>query len=90
MIKSKKGRTAVAAALAMGMAASAFAQDGRFDRGPDRHERYERHEAQDPRFDGHGRPDFRPQALVVGRGTLSPYAQWHRGDRLPATYRTDS
>jgi Ni/Co efflux regulator RcnB len=89
MIKSRIGMTAVAAALAMCMAASAFAQDGRFDRGPDRHDRYERHEAQDPRFDGHGRPDFRPQPQLVGRGYLSPYAQWHRGDRLPAMYRSN-
>ncbi|SEB24109.1 RcnB family protein [Variovorax sp. YR216] len=87
MIKSKKSMTVVAAALAMCMAGSAFAQDGRFDRGPDRQDRYERVAPQHQRFDGHGRPDFRPQPQVVRRGYVNPYAQWHRGDRLPVAYR---
>lgn len=85
MIKSKKRMTLVAAALAMCMAGSAFAQDGRFDRGPDRHDRHhQQHARQDMH---HGRPDFRPQPQVVRHGYVHPYAQWHRGDRLPAQYR---
>ena len=61
-------------------------------RGPDRHDRYERvqpqHQRFDERFDGRGRPDFRPQPQVVRRGYVNPYAQWHRGDRLPVGYRS--
>jgi len=90
MIKSKKSMTVVAAALAMCMAGSAFAQDGRFDRGPDRHDRgdrYEHYVPQPQRFENHGRPDFRSQPQVVRQGYVRPYAQWHRGDRLPVAYR---
>jgi len=90
MIKSKKTVSIVAAGLALCMAGSAFAQDGRFDRGPDRHDRNEHHERYEQprgRYEGHGRPDFRPQPQAVRNGYVRPYAQWHRGERVPAAYR---
>ncbi|MBO9514073.1 MAG: RcnB family protein [Variovorax sp.] len=87
MTQSKKHMTFVAAALAMCMAGSAFAQDGRFDRGPDRRGAHDRPELQHRGYDGPGRPGFRPQPQVIRHGYVQPYAQWHRGDRLPTAYR---
>jgi len=92
MIKSKRMAVATAA-LAMGMAGSAFAQDSRYDRGPDR---YAPQQYQQQRHDGpgyeRGRPDargdHRPGRQYEHRGYANPHAEWRRGGRVPTEYRT--
>ena len=52
-MNKSKSMAVAAAALAMCMAGSAFAQDPRFDRGPDRNDdRHDRYEQQYPRQGG--------------------------------------
>ena len=99
MIKSKS-MAAAAAALAMCMAGSAFAQDSRFDRGPDRNDRAQ------PGYRADARPDYRPDyrpgpdyhpdyrgAYRPGpdrfdhRAYPNPHAEWRRGGRMPSEYR---
>ena len=94
MIKSKSMAVA-AAALAMCMAGSAFAQDPRFERGPDRNDRFGPQQQQQLRHDGPGydrgrpdyRPDYRPGRQFDHRGHPNPHAEWRRGGRVPAEYR---
>ena len=100
MIKSKR-MAAAAAALAMCMVGSAFAQDTRFDRGSDRNDRFgpqqqQRHDG--PGYD-RGRPDDRsdyrsdyrsddrPGRRFDHRGHPHPHAEWRRGGRVPSEYR---
>jgi Ni/Co efflux regulator RcnB len=75
MIRSKKSMTAIAAALAMCMATSAFAQSefgsNPTPSGPVRHGA--QHRPPSPRA------AYRPEAR--------PQGQWRRGDRLPNEYR---
>lgn len=100
MTKSKSMAVA-AAALAMCMAGSAFAQDSRFDRGADRNERFvpqQQQQRQAPVPDrGRGdyradhrpdyRADYRPARQVDHRGYANPHAEWRRGGRVPTEYR---
>lgn len=96
MTKSKSMAVA-AAALAMCMAGSAFAQDSRFDRGPDRNGRFvpqqqqaqpQRHAAPVPdRGRADHRPDYRPARQFDHRGYANPHAEWRRGGRVPTEYR---
>lgn len=88
-MNKSKSMTAVAAALAMCMAGSAFAQDRRFDGGPDRHDRYEQQGSRVEHGPGADRDhrDVRPQPQFIGRGYVQPYADWHRGARLSGEYR---
>lgn len=96
MIHSKSMAVA-AAALAMCMAGSAFAQDSRFDRG-DRFAPQQQHhegaagydrgrpgERGDYRSNGY-RPDDRPGRQFEHRGP-HPHAEWRRGGRVPSEYR---
>lgn len=85
MIKSKS-MTVAAAALAMCMAGSAFAQDHRFDnRGPGRGpDRMERHDGPD-RFRGH--QDMRDGRHFDRQGFAHPRTEWRRGGRVPTEYR---
>lgn len=93
MIKSKR-MAAAAAALAMCMVGSAFAQDTRFDRGSDRNDRFgpqqqqQRHDG--PGYD-RGRPDYRsndrPGRRFDHRGHPHPHAEWRRGGRVPSEYQ---
>ena len=100
MIKSKRMAVA-AAALAMCMVGSAFAQGTRFDRGSDRNDRFgpqqqQRHDG--PGYD-RGRPDDRsdyrsdyrsddrPGRRFDHRGHPHPHAEWRRGGRVPSEYR---
>jgi Ni/Co efflux regulator RcnB len=96
MIKSKSSMAVAAAALAMCMAGSAFAQDQRFERGHDRGhgdgrstpQQYERRGGPDQyrghddhrRGNGYYRGDDR-------RAYSQAHAQWHRGGRVPPQYR---
>ena len=83
MNKTSKGRTLVAAALALCMAGGAFAQDRRGDdRGPRGNDnRYEQHDRRDDRRDArnnwrHDRQDYRDGrfagADADGRGLYGP------------------
>ncbi|VWX59360.1 conserved exported hypothetical protein [Burkholderiales bacterium 8X] len=90
MIKTQR-MAAAAAALAMCMAGSAFAQDRRFDNhGPDRREH---REMRDHRFDHRddarrGGPDFRDGRFADRRGAYpNPHAEWRRGGYVPREYR---
>lgn len=84
---SSKRMAAATAVLAMCMAGSAFAQDARFDRGPDRNDRghagYRADDRPAPRF-GYG-PG--PGRQIDSRGYPSPHAEWRRGGRMPSEYR---
>lgn len=85
MIRSKSMAVA-AAALAMCMAGSAFAQDRRFDhddrRGPQQHHQQQR------QFERHGaHQDFREGRHVDRRGYAHPRAEWRRGGYVPREYR---
>jgi Ni/Co efflux regulator RcnB len=86
MIKSKSMAVA-AAALAMCMAGSAFAQDRRFDhddrRGPQQHHQQQRH------FERHGaHQDFREGRHFDRQGYYAhPRAEWRRGGYVPREYR---
>ena len=88
MIKSKS-MAVVAAALAMGMAGSAFAQDHRFDRSPERHERFapgfQRHDG--PANHYQRNPDFRHGPQYGRQAYPQPQVEWRRGGRLPSEYR---
>jgi Ni/Co efflux regulator RcnB len=95
MIKSKS-MAAAAAALAMCMAGSAFAQDHRFDRGPDRNDLAQPGYRADARADYRPGPDYRPDARSAyrpgpdrfdHRADPNPYAEWRRGGRMPSEYR---
>ncbi|MGJ7509315.1 RcnB family protein [Variovorax sp. GT1P44] len=93
MIKSKRMAVATTA-LAMCMAGSAFAQDPRFDRGPDRNDRNDRQEQQYRRPDGPNNgyyqqrhQDFRPGAQFSRQGYPNPHAEWRRGGHVPSEYR---
>lgn len=82
MIKTKS-MTIAAAALAMCMAGSAFAQDRRFDN-PRPHQR-EHREWRDQRHEARrGPPDFRADPRGGYRGSQ---ARWHRGGYVPGEYR---
>ena len=96
MIKSKS-MAAAAAALAMCMAGSAFAQDHRFDRGPDRDDRAQPGYRADARPDYRRGPDYRPDARSAyrpgpdrfdHRAYANPHAEWRRGGRMPSEYRS--
>lgn len=101
MNNKSRGMTLVAAALALCMAGSAFAQDRRGDdrghRGnDDRHEqrdrrddrRDDRREARHDRHDArHDRQDFRDGRHFDRRGYPQPHAEWKRGGRVPQEYR---
>ena len=93
MFKSKSMMTAAAAALAVSMAGSAFAQDGRFDRGDhrdrdDRNGRYEQQHRGPDRFqDRHDRQDFRAGRQFERHGYANPHAEWRRGGYVPREYR---
>jgi Ni/Co efflux regulator RcnB len=93
MIKSKSSMAVAAAALAMCMAGSAFAQDPRFERGHDRGERFTPHQV-----DRHGGPNHyrghddhrRGHGHYQGhdrRAYSQGHAHWHRGGRVPSEYR---
>ncbi|MDM0036680.1 RcnB family protein [Variovorax sp. J22P271] len=95
MIKSKS-MAAAAAALAMCMAGSAFAQDRRFDRGPDRDDRAQSGHHADARPDYRPGPHYRPDprsayrpgpARFDHRAYPNPHAEWRRGGRVPNEYR---
>jgi hypothetical protein len=80
-----KRMTAAVAALAMCVGGSAFARDAQ----PDRRSDCAGPHVQAPqRIDSAGarqaRPENRAQAQPVREGYLQPYADWHRGGRLPA------
>lgn len=85
MIKSKRMAVA-AAALAMGMVGSAFAQDSRFDRGPDRHAPPQQQQQQQmqqrhggPGYE-RGRTDYRTDHRTDYRAEYRPGRQFdHRG-----------
>ncbi len=87
MNKSKSMKV-VAAALALCMAGSAFAQ-GRFERGPDGNPQA----TMRPQGRGHDRHDFRErQDYRDGRhfdrsGYPQPRSEWRRGGRVPPEYR---
>jgi|UPI00047F46A1 Ni/Co efflux regulator RcnB len=93
-MNKSKSMAVAAAVLTMCMAGSAFAQDPRFDRSPDRYDRNDRQGQQFHRQDGpnHGdyqrRPDFRP-GPQYGRPAYQQYprAEWRRGGHLPGEYR---
>ena len=79
-----------AAALAMCMAGSAFAQDRRFDRGHDRTSRGPQHQQQHERqFERNGpRQDFRDRpSRSTASGYPHPHAEWRRGGYVPREYR---
>lgn len=82
MIKSKSMAVA-AAALAMCMAGSVFAQDHRFDnrdqRGPGRGGPHQ--------MDRGDRQDMRDGRHFDRRGFPQPRAEWRRGGRVPTEYR---
>jgi Ni/Co efflux regulator RcnB len=92
MIKSKSMAVA-AAALAMCMAGSAFAQDRRFDtddrRGPQRYQHQQQHQQHQQRqFERHGpRQDFREGRHFDRHGYAHPRAEWRRGGYVPREYR---
>jgi len=95
-MNKSKSMAVAAAALAMCMAGSAFAQDPRFDRGPDRNDdRHDRYEQQYPRqggapSNGHYQqrhPDFRPGPQYSRPAHPNPHVQWRRGARVPSEYR---
>ena len=88
MIKSKSMAVA-AAALAMCMAGSAFAQDRRFDhddrRGP---QHYQQQQQQQRHFERHGaHQDFREGRHFDRHGYSHPRAEWRRGGYVPREYR---
>ncbi|MDM0075357.1 RcnB family protein [Variovorax sp. J2P1-59] len=99
-MNKSKSMAVAAAALAMCMAGSAFAQDGRFDRGPDRHDdRHDRYEQQQQHHrqggpnNGHyqQRPqDFRPGPQYSRPAYPNPHVEWRRGGRVPSEYRSRS
>jgi Ni/Co efflux regulator RcnB len=85
MIKSKS-MAVTAAALAMCMAGSAFAQDRRFDhddrRGPQHYQQQQRH------FERNGaHQDFREGRHFDRHGYAHPRAEWRRGGHVPREYR---
>lgn len=90
MIKSKN-MTVAAAALAMCMAGSAFAQDRHFDRGQDRDaQQGQRYRADDrrggpDRFRDH--QDYREGRQADRRGFPVPRDEWRRGGRVPPEFR---
>jgi Ni/Co efflux regulator RcnB len=92
-MNKSKSMAVAAAALAMCMAGSAFAQDPRFDRGPDRNDRNARYEQQYHRQDGpnggfHQRhQDFRPAPQFSRPAYPNPHVEWRRGGRVPGEYR---
>jgi Ni/Co efflux regulator RcnB len=100
MIKSKS-MTVAAAALAMCLAGSAFAQDrrdgdrdGRRD-GPRAEQNQDRGQGRDfDRRGGHGdrgdrgfRGDYREGRQFDRPGYPSPHSEWRRGGRVPSEYR---
>ena len=90
MNKTSKGRTLVAAALALCMAGGAFAQDRRGDdRGPRGNDhRYEQHDRRDARNNWrHDRQDYRDGRFADRRGYPQPHVEWRRGGRVPPEYR---
>lgn len=87
MIKSKSMAVA-AAALAMCMAGSAFAQDRRFDRDDRRGQQHYQQQQQQRHFDRHGaRQDFRDGRHFDRHGYAHPRAEWRRGGYVPREYR---
>lgn len=99
MTKSKS-MTVAAAALAMCMAGSAFAQDRRDDRWPGNDGRYTQQrqqgqQQQPQRHDGPGdyrggRQDYRPAAPYAPyyrQAYPQPHADWRRGGYVPGPYR---
>ncbi len=95
MIVKSKSMAVAAAALAMCMAGSAFADDRRSDR-EYRNERFEqRSERQQQRqFERHGggnqfhgRQDVRPGRHFDRNGYPHPRSEWRRGGRVPNEYR---
>lgn len=97
MNSKSKSMTIVAAAMALCMAGSAFAQDRRGDdrghRGNDhRYEQKHRHDHRDhrhqpSRYERHDRYDHRDARHFDRRGPAQHHAQWHRGGRVPTQYR---
>ena len=94
MNKTSKGMTLVAAAMALCMAGSAFAQDRRGDdRGPRGNDpRFEQRDRHDDRRGPHNdarpdRQDFRDGRFADRRGYPQPHAEWKRGGRVPQEYR---
>ena len=93
MIKSKSMAVA-AAALAMCLASSAFAQDrrdgdrdGRHD-GPRAEQGYDRGYGRDFDRHGHGdRGDYREGRQFDRPGYPHPHSEWRRGGRVPNEYR---
>jgi Ni/Co efflux regulator RcnB len=88
--KLSKRMTIAAAAMALCMAGSAFAQDRRGDdRGPrGQDQRYEQRDRRDARNDWRNdRQDFRDGRQADRRGYPQPHADWRRGGRVPQEYR---
>jgi Ni/Co efflux regulator RcnB len=88
-MNKSKSMTLAAAAMALCMAGSAFAQ-GRDNRGPhrgppDRHEQQRPAGRPDGRFNE--RQDFRPGSHYDRKGYPQPHAEWRRGGRVPPEYR---
>ncbi len=101
MIRPPRSLAVAAAALALCMAGSSFAQDRGYDGRPDRNDRYAQPDRRgDPRDDAYRerqdyrrqrdfreRQDYREGRQFDRRGYVQPHEQWHRGDRVPPEYR---
>ena len=87
MIKSKS-MTVAAAALAMCMAGSAFAQDRHFSPDRNEHRGPQNHLQQERQFERNGpRQDFREGRHFDRQGYAHPRAEWRRGGYVPREYR---
>ncbi|MGJ7492629.1 RcnB family protein [Variovorax sp. ZT4R33] len=101
-MNKSRGMTLIAAAMALSMAGSAFAQDRRGDdrgRGNDHDQRHDqRHEQRDRRddrrdarndwrHDRYDRQDYREGRQADRRGYPQPHVEWRRGGRVPPEYR---
>lgn len=89
-MNKSKSMAVAAAALAMCMAGSAFAQEPRFDRGPDRNDRQEQqYHRDDGRNNGvyQRHQDFRPGPQYSRPAYPNPHVEWRRGGRVPGEYR---